>query len=101
MDERTKKVRIGHPGRDNGKLTWNSLMDIAHGHEFVMQALLAYSSTHLARMAGDEMDLPQTALQYRVKALTGLQHAINDFSLENSDAVLAASILMQWQAPDP
>lgn len=82
-------------------MTRDSLMDIAHGYDFVMQALLAYSSTHLSRMAGDEMDLSQTALQYRSRALIGLQHAINDFSIRNSDAVLAASILMQWQAPDP
>ena len=33
-------------------------------------------------------------------ALKGLQEAIGNFSQENSDAVLAASILLAWQASD-
>jgi len=40
------------------------------------------------------------AYQHRGSALKGLQEAIGAFSKENSDAVLAASILLSWQATD-
>lgn len=40
------------------------------------------------------------AYQHRGLALKGLQEAIGRFSKGNSDAVLAASILLSWQATD-
>lgn len=40
------------------------------------------------------------AYQHRGLALKGLQEAIGRFSKQNSDAVLAASILLSWQATD-
>ncbi|KIM95796.1 hypothetical protein OIDMADRAFT_33877 [Oidiodendron maius Zn] len=44
--------------------------------------------------------LMQEAYYHCEHALKGLQKAIASFSKENSDAVLASSIIMAWQAPD-
>jgi hypothetical protein len=40
------------------------------------------------------------AYEHRGIALKGLHEAIGAFSRENSDAVLAASLLLSWQATD-
>jgi hypothetical protein len=42
----------------------------------------------------------QLAYQHRGYAFQGLQVSIGNFSKENSDAVLAASILLSWQVTD-
>ena len=64
-----------------------------------MHALLALSATHLAWLT----DCPLTdnmAYEHRGIALKGLQEAIGAFSRQNSDAVLAASLLLSWQATE-
>lgn len=64
-----------------------------------MHALLALSATHLAWLT----DCPLTAniaYEHRGNALKGLHEAIGAFSRENSDAVLAASLLLSWQASE-
>jgi hypothetical protein len=64
-----------------------------------MHALLALSATHLAWLT----DCPLTAnmaYEHRGIALKGLHEAIGAFSRQNSDAVLAASLLLSWQATD-
>ena len=38
--------------------------------------------------------------EYRGTALKGLHKAIGSFSMETSDAVLAASLVLSWQAND-
>lgn len=40
------------------------------------------------------------AYEHRGKALKGLHEAISSFSRENSDAILAASLALSWQATD-
>jgi len=40
------------------------------------------------------------AYEHRGIALKGLQEAIGAFSPQNSDAVLAASLLLSWQATE-
>jgi hypothetical protein len=40
------------------------------------------------------------AYEHRGIALKGLHEAIGSFSRENSDAVLAASLLLSWQATE-
>lgn len=40
------------------------------------------------------------AFEHRGKALKGLQEAISTFSRETSDAILAASLVLSWQATD-
>jgi hypothetical protein len=47
-----------------------------------------------------ELKVMELAYHYRACGLQGLQKAINHFSTENSDAVLAASVLLGWQATD-
>ncbi|PMD24020.1 hypothetical protein NA56DRAFT_567153 [Hyaloscypha hepaticicola] len=74
-------------------------LKIGIDYGFVMHALLALSATHLAWLT----DCPLTAnmaYEHRGIALKGLQEAIGAFSRENSDAVLAASLLLSWQATD-
>lgn len=64
-----------------------------------MHALLALSASHLAWLT----DCPLTAtlaVEHRGVALKGLHEAIGAFSRENSDAVLAASLLLSWQAQE-
>lgn len=64
-----------------------------------MNALLALSATHLAWLT----ECPLTAnmaYEHRGIALKGLHEAIGSFSRENSDAVLAASLLLSWQATE-
>ncbi len=71
---------------------------IGSDYPFVMHALLALSATHLAWLT----DCPLTATmayEHRGIALKGLQQAIGTFG-ENSDAVLACSLLLSWQATE-
>ena len=64
-----------------------------------MSAVLAFSATHLAwkSRSTETMNL---AYHHRGIAFSGLQGALTSFSVENSDAILAASILLSWQASD-
>jgi hypothetical protein len=64
-----------------------------------MHALLAFSATHLAWLT-DCQATNNIAYHHRDIALKGLQDGISNFRRENSDAVLAASILLSWQAAD-
>lgn len=68
-------------------------------HGFVMHGLLAWAATHVSHITGHSV-LMQEAYYHRELALKGLQKAVASFSKENSDAVLASSIIMAWQAPD-
>jgi hypothetical protein len=64
-----------------------------------MNALFAWSSSHVAQITND-LGLKQESYHQCELALKGLQEAINNFSEQNSDAVLCASIIMAWQASD-
>lgn len=80
-------------------LTWHSLLRIGATTPYVMHALLAFSAMHIAFLT----DCPVVggeAFIHRGKALNGLQEAISSFSRETSDAVLAASLVLSWQATD-
>lgn len=66
---------------------------------FVMHSLLALSASHLSWLTTCSATM-HLAYQHRGLALKGLQEAIGKFSKQNSDAVLAASILLSWQATD-
>ena len=80
-------------------LTVTSLITAALSHDFVMSALLALSASHLAWQTknAETMNL---AYHHRGVALKGLHEAIGAFSRENSDAILAASMLLSWQATE-
>ena len=64
-----------------------------------MSAILAFSATHMAWITRS-VETKNLAYHHRGTALKGLQEAIGKFSEENSDAALAASVLLSWQASD-
>ncbi|KAF8473580.1 hypothetical protein BDZ91DRAFT_408105 [Kalaharituber pfeilii] len=74
-------------------------LNLASKYKFVMHALLALSASHLGWLTESPGTL-QLSYYHRGLALNGLQDTIGRFSMENSDAVLAASILLSWQATD-
>jgi hypothetical protein len=76
-----------------------TLLRIGATTPFVMHALLAFSAMHIAFLT----DCPLVggmAFEHRGTALSGLHEAIGSFSRGNSDAVLAASLVLSWQATD-
>lgn len=74
-------------------------MRIASSNDFVMHSLLGLSASHLSWETANGATM-QLAYQHRGYAFQGLQVSIGNFSKENSDAVLAASILLSWQVTD-
>ncbi|KAL9561288.1 hypothetical protein ACKAV7_014643 [Fusarium commune] len=76
-----------------------TLLQIGATTPFVMHALLAFSAMHIHFLT----DCPLVGgmvYEHRGVALKGLQEAINLFSRETSDAILAASFVLSWQATD-
>ncbi|KAJ5089274.1 hypothetical protein N7532_007958 [Penicillium argentinense] len=72
---------------------------IGLSNDFVMNAILALSALHLAYLTQDQ-ETKQLAYHHKVTALRGLQTAIGAFSKDNCEAILAASILLSWQATE-
>ena len=64
-----------------------------------MSSILAFSATHMAWQTNNT-ETKNLAYYHRGVALKGLPGAIGNFSRGNSDAILAASILLSWQAAD-
>jgi len=64
-----------------------------------MHALLSFSANNLA-WTNSSNDCRNLHIQHGSIALGGLHEAIGSFSHQNADAVLAASLLMLWQATD-
>lgn len=75
------------------------IIGIGASHRFVMDALLAFSAEHISNITGCPM-VGKMAVEHRGHALNGLSQAIANFTEENSDAVLAASLTLSWQATD-
>jgi hypothetical protein len=75
------------------------LLDIAITSDFVMSAVLALSAAHLAWETNDS-ETEHLAYHHRGVALKGLHEAIGSFSRDNSEAILAASMLLSWQATE-
>ncbi|KAH8585963.1 hypothetical protein B0O99DRAFT_645753 [Bisporella sp. PMI_857] len=74
-------------------------LKIGATYSFVMHSLLALSGSHLAWLTGCPLTA-NIAFEHRGIALKGLYGAIGSFLRENSDAVLAASLLLLWQATE-
>ncbi|KYG41605.1 hypothetical protein M433DRAFT_75509, partial [Acidomyces richmondensis BFW] len=74
-------------------------LSIASSYPYVMHALLSFSANHLAWVSSSA-DTRNLSLQHGSIALRGLHEAIGNFSHANADAVLAASLLLLWQATD-
>jgi hypothetical protein len=76
-----------------------SFLAIAVASDFVMSSILAFSASHLAYMTGSK-ETENLSYHHRGVAIKGLQKAIGAFSRENCDAILAASMLLSWQATE-
>lgn len=64
-----------------------------------MHSVLAFSAMHIAFLT-DCPIVGNMAYEQRGEALKGLQEAIGSFSRDSSDAILAASLVLSWQATD-
>lgn len=76
-----------------------SIINLGSAHRYVMESLLAFSAMHIAFLT-DCPIVGNMAYEHRGRALGGLHEAISSFSYETSDAVLAASLVLSWQATD-
>jgi hypothetical protein len=76
-----------------------TIIRIGATHRYVLHSLLAFSAMHLAYLTGCPA-VGNMAYEHRGVALKGLQEAISTFSRETSDAILAASLVLSWQATD-
>ncbi|KAL3426992.1 hypothetical protein PVAG01_00501 [Phlyctema vagabunda] len=74
---------------------------IGYEYDFVQQALLGLSATHLEWMCGTKFSPTSSPDYCKGQAIRGLRQAINGFSKRNSDALLAASLLLLWQSYTP
>jgi len=75
------------------------IINIGATHSYVMHALMAFSAMHLTHLT-DCPVVGNMGYEHRGIALKGLQEAIGSFSKDNSDAILAASLVLSWQATD-
>lgn len=75
------------------------IIRIGATHSYVLHALLAFSAMHIAYLTDCPL-VGNMAYEHRGIALKGLHEAISIFSRENSDAILAASLVLSWQATD-
>lgn len=62
-----------------------------------MHALLAFSAMHIAFLTDCPL-VGSMAFEHRGRAFNGLHEALNSFSRATSDAILAASLVLSWQA---
>ncbi|KAK4163529.1 hypothetical protein QBC43DRAFT_56623 [Cladorrhinum sp. PSN259] len=76
-----------------------TIISIGATHPYVLHALLAFSAMHIAYLTDCPL-VGNMAYEHRGNALKGLQGAIEYFSRETSDAILAASLVLSWQATD-
>jgi hypothetical protein len=80
-------------------ITRCSLIAVGMQCDFVMSAVLAFSACHLAWQTKNA-ETENLAYYHRGVALKGLHEAISAFSRENSESILAASMLLSWQATE-
>ncbi|KAL5114344.1 hypothetical protein ACEQ8H_007781 [Pleosporales sp. CAS-2024a] len=89
--------------RTSKSTLWTDMMpkflSLAAGHSFVMNSILAFSASHLAWIS-QSTETRNLAFQHASIALKGLHDGITSFTKMNSDAVLASSLLLAWQATD-
>ncbi|KAI8932843.1 hypothetical protein NX059_010326 [Plenodomus lindquistii] len=82
---------------------WTDMMpkflSISASHPFVMHSVLAFSASHLAWIS-QSSETRNLAFHHASIALKGLHDGIATFAKSNSDAVLASSLLLAWQATD-
>ncbi|PYH87579.1 hypothetical protein BO71DRAFT_436588 [Aspergillus ellipticus CBS 707.79] len=76
-----------------------AFLTIGLTNDFVMSAILTMSASHLAWITRNQ-ETKQLAYHHRGVAIQGLHKAIGTFSKDNCDAILAASIILSWQASE-
>ncbi|KAH6876799.1 hypothetical protein B0T10DRAFT_532512 [Thelonectria olida] len=76
-----------------------TLLQIGATTPYVLHALLAFSATHISFLTDCPL-VGSMAYEHRGIALRGLREDISSFSRETSDAILAASFVLSWQATD-
>jgi hypothetical protein len=64
-----------------------------------MHSILAFSASHMAWIS-QSSETRNLAFQHAGIGLKGLHEGIANFTRANSDAVLASSLLLAWQATD-
>lgn len=64
-----------------------------------MHALLAFTATQIVRLSSCGRAYRQL-LKHRILALHGLRKAIGSFSHQASEGIMAASVILSWQATD-
>lgn len=74
-------------------------MRLAASYDYVREATIGLGATHLA-LVTKSAEMNRLGYLHRGKAFRYLQRAIESFSRDNVDAILAASIVLSWQAPD-
>jgi len=92
-------VKVRHTISRGPEADRASLITVALSSDFAMNALLALSAAHLAWQTKNS-DTEHLAYHHRGIALKGLHEAFGTFSEHSSEAVLAASMLLSWQAKD-
>ncbi|GFF78323.1 hypothetical protein IFM47457_04628 [Aspergillus lentulus] len=82
----------------NDDIYTRTLPALTYKHEYVMHAILALSSSHLALLTGSA--LPVEALRHRQLALRGLNEAMSQAPGEatDADAMLAACYILTFQS---
>ncbi|KAI8236927.1 hypothetical protein K4K57_006508 [Colletotrichum sp. SAR 10_99] len=87
----------------NGFTIWTrqmpTIIKIGVTHSYVMHALLGFAAMHIAFLTDCPL-VGNMGTEHRGLAMNGLQEAISTFGHETSDAVLAASLVLSWQATD-
>lgn len=96
-------LKAGQAPETSRYTVWTSkiprFLAIASKHTFLMHAILSFAGAAFA-FESQAPDAKSLAYHHGGIALRGLQHAITNFSKDNADAVLGASILLSWQAND-
>lgn len=80
-----------------GRVGLSTFVQLALENECCRWAWLAQSASHIRTISPSEENVNLCRL-YRVQAFASLQKAIDVFSPKNSDSILAASILLSWDA---
>lgn len=71
---------------------------IAMQKDFVRHAICALSASHLSSLT-KTTDMAHASAEYRYLAIRGLRQTLTDSGPDNLVGVLAASLVLSWQAP--
>ncbi|QPG76016.1 hypothetical protein FOA43_003402 [Brettanomyces nanus] len=82
---------ITDAGISDSKIWSDDIPMLAFKYPFLMHSLLAFSATHLSRT---ERGLDQCVTAHRAEALRLLREAVLEMSPENTDALVAAALIL-------